>query len=170
VNRTRRSILALVAAGLALAPGAVAADATAEVVRVLDALHRAAAEADEAAYFSLYAPEAVFLGTDAGERWTLSEFRDYAHPHFAAGRGWTYTLLDDRRHVTFAPDGTVAWFDEALHNEKYGECRGTGVLRLADGRWRIVQYNLTFPVPNAISGDVVQMIREHQESAPTEER
>ena len=39
---------------------------------------------------ALYAPDAVFIGTDAGERWTIDEFEAYAEPHFSAGRGWTY--------------------------------------------------------------------------------
>ena len=71
--------------------------------------------------------------------------------------------------MSLSTEGTVAWFDEALHNEKYGECRGTGVLRRHEGRWKIVQYNLTFPVPNAIAGDVVEMIRNHLESEPADE-
>src|SRR5262245_65773011 len=46
---------------------------------VLDGLHDAAAKADEKRYFDHFAPGAVFLGTDARERWTLEEFRAYAH-------------------------------------------------------------------------------------------
>ena len=54
------------------------------------------------------------------------------------------------RHVAFDRDGSTAWFDEVLENEKYGLCRGSGVLVLRDDAWRIAQYNLTFLVPNEL--------------------
>ena len=125
--------------------------------RVLDAFHEAASKADEEAYFGLFAPEGVFLGTDGTERWTVQEFRAYAHPHFAKGTGWTY--VPEERHVQLSPDGRVAWFDERLRNEKYGELRGSGVLRAVDGRWRVAQYNLLFTVPNDKAEAVVALIR-----------
>ncbi len=126
--------------------------------RVLTMLHEAAASADEGRYFSLYAPEAIFMGTDATERWTLDEFRDFAAPHFRGDSAWTYTTL--KRSVTLAPSGDAAWFDETLTNERLGLCRGTGALRKIDGAWRITQYNLTIPVPNDLADEVVDKIRE----------
>jgi hypothetical protein len=128
-----------------------------EIAQVLDAFHRAAARADEAAYFSAFAPEGTFLGTDASERWGVATFRAYAHPYFAAGKGWTYVPRD--RHVSFADDASVAWFDELLDNEKYGVLRGSGVLVKRDGAWKIAQYNLTFTVPNDVSAQVVPLLR-----------
>jgi ketosteroid isomerase-like protein len=128
------------------------------VAETLDALHRAASEAKEGEYFSLYAPDAVFLGTDASERWTLDQFRAYAHRPFSEGKGWTYTVRS--RNVSVSSDGSVAWFDEVLDNAKLGECRGTGVLTRSDGAWRVAQYNLTIPIPNAMAVDVAERIRE----------
>ena len=114
---------------------------------VLDRLHIAASDADFDAYFALYTPNAVFLGTDATERWTLDEFKAYTKTHFDDGNGWTYTSRN--RFVNFAPVGRTAWFDELLDNDKYGECRGSGVLLYGnDGKWRIAQYNLTKTIPN----------------------
>lgn len=133
-------------------------DAKAEVGQTLAAFHAAAARADEAAYFELLAPAAVFLGTDATERWDKEAFRAFAHPYFAQGKGWTFVPRD--RHVDFAAHGEVAWFDELLDSASYGECRGTGVLERIDGRWRILQYHLTIPVPNALAKEVVARIRE----------
>ncbi len=135
------------------------AAATAAVSSVLDSLHRNASVANEEAYFGLFAPEGVFFGTDATERWTVAEFRAYAHPFFERGQGWTYVLRAGTRHVEFDPTGTVAWFDEILDNANYGETRGTGVLRLAGDRWKIAQYHLTIPVPNALADTLVGMIR-----------
>ena len=127
------------------------------VAAALDAFHAAASRADEKAYFDLLAPDAVFLGTDPNERWTREQFRAFAHPYFSQGRGWMYVPRD--RHIAFSPDGTVAWFDEKLDNTSYGETRGTGVLRLIDGVWKIEQYDLTIPIPNDLAKEVVERIR-----------
>lgn len=129
----------------------------AEVAAVLDQLHLLASKADEAAYFALFDPQGVFIGTDASERWTIEQFRAYAKPIFAKGKGWTYTPKE--RHIDFAPDRSLAWFDELLDNAKYGVCRGTGVVRKVDGRWLIAQYHLTVPVPNELMERVAGMIR-----------
>ncbi len=127
--------------------------------KVLDAFHTTASKADEEAYFALLAPNAVFLGTDATERWDKTAFRAFAHPHFSQGKGWTFKPRD--RHVDFSQDGRVAWFDELLDSESYGECRGTGVLEKAvDGGWKITQYHLTIPMPNDLAKNLVAKIRE----------
>lgn len=132
--------------------------------QVLDRLHAAAAHADERAYFELFAPDAVFLGTDATERWSVDEFKAYAHPIFAAGKGWAYTSTE--RHIGLGPDGRTAWFDERLQNAKLGECRGSGALVNRAGRWAIVQYNLSIPVPNDLAEDLVQRIRASTNDRP----
>ena len=143
---------------LALSLGCVTAEPDAEeVARMLDDWHAAAAEANEERYFEHFAADGVFLGTDAGERWTVEQFRAYAHPHFAEGRGWTYRPSD--RHVMFSADGQLAWIDEKLDNEKYGQLRGTGVLRRAEGRWRLAHYSMSFTIPNEITLDAVAVIR-----------
>ena len=159
MRRTALTALAAIACALLVSAGppATAPDHQATVATVLDDFHDAAAKADGKRYFRHFAPEAVFLGTDATERWTLAEFRAFAEPYFEKGRGWTYVAGE--RHVTIGPEGTTAWFDERLQNEKYGECRGTGVLVRIDGRWRVAQYNLTIPIPNEIGLEVVRMIR-----------
>jgi uncharacterized protein (TIGR02246 family) len=129
----------------------------AAVDAVLDDFHAAASDADADRYFAHFAPDGVFIGTDATERWTVAEFREFAEPHFSNGKGWTYDVVE--RHVGFAPDANVAWFDERLTNEAYGETRGSGALRLIDGTWRIEQYVLSFPIPNDLAKDVVEQIR-----------
>ena len=116
------------------------------VGRVLDAWHAAAAASDEAAYFELLTEDAIFLGTDATERWTKAELRAYAHAPFEAGRGWVFRSA--RRDVTIDPSGRLAWFDEDLETERLGPARGSGVLRREPEGWRIVQYTLALTVPN----------------------
>jgi uncharacterized protein (TIGR02246 family) len=126
---------------------------------VLDRLHETASAADAEAYFALYTPDARFIGTDATERWSLEEFRAYAEPHFSQGRGWTYAPT--ARTVTIADIDCrcVAWFDEVLVHASYGTLRGSGALRLTDDGWKVVQYVLSFAVPNDDAEAVVDVIR-----------
>ena len=162
-RRSRRSLARLtgfafvLASALPVAPLAGQDDAMDEVSATLDALHEAASEADFDRYFSLYAGEAVFLGTDATERWAREEFMDYTRARFDTGTGWTYHMLE--RHIAIAPGGGTAWFDERLENANLGETRGSGVLVMEDGGWKIAQYNLTIPIPNEMAREVAQRIR-----------
>lgn len=137
---------------------ATATSSSPDVESTLDAWHRAAANADEASYFGAMAPEFIFLGTDATERWNIASFREFAHPYFAKGKAWTFVPRD--RHVI--AHGDIAWFDEKLDSASYGECRGSGVLRRIDGQWKIAHYNLTIPIPNDLADGVVKRIREHR--------
>ena len=138
----------------------------AAVARVLDDFHDAAAKGDGKRYFGHFSPEGVFMGTDATERWTVAQFRKYAGPYFDRPSAWIYVPV--RRNVMIAPKGSCAWFDEEVWNAKYGECRGTGVLRKVKGVWKVTHYNLTVPIPNALLQDVVEMIR--KAAQPEEEK
>jgi len=129
------------------------------VRETLTALHRHASDANEPAYFALFADDAIFLGTDASERWTKAAFQAYAHPYFSQGKGWTYREV----RTDVAIDGVYAWFDQELANDKYGPCRGSGVLRLervgGTPTWRIVQYNLSVLIPNELMLEVAERIK-----------
>lgn len=130
----------------------------------LNQFHMAATKADFGAYFAAWTDESVFLGTDATERWTGQEFKDFAKPHFDKGKGWTYKPHD--RHVTILSDNRTAFFDELLDNEKLGLCRGSGVLVKQGDDWKILQYNLSIPVPNDLAAGVTDMIRKAPPPAP----
>ena len=131
---------------------------------VLDTWHLAAARADENLYFSLMTPEAVFLGTDATERWTREAFRIWAHPYFAKGKAWSFRAV--KRRVILSKDQQVAWFDEELDTPNMGPARGTGVLVREEGGWKIAHYNLTVPIPNPLMKQVTDLI-EKQGRGPT---
>ena len=145
---------------LAAAPTPSDAPEDAAVGAVIDRMHDAASRADGSVYFDQFTPDARFIGTDPGERWSLEAFRAYAEPYFARGQGWTY--VPNERGVTIAPIACrcIAWFDERLDNASYGETRGSGVLRLTDDGWKIEQYVLSFAVPNDAARDVVAVIRQ----------
>ena len=146
---------------LAVALVVQAADpaAEAEIGAVLDQLNTASTAADASAYFGLFTPDARFIGTEASERWSLTEFRAYAEPHFAQGKGWTYDAT--ARTITIAPIDCrcVAWFDEELVNAGYGVTRGSGVLRKTEAGWKIEQYVLSFAIPNDKADAVVAVVR-----------
>ena len=131
----------------------------------LDALHRAAAEADGKTYFDLFTRDAIYIGTDASERWTLAQFKAFAEPYFAKGKGWTY--IPRERHFGYAdiPCKCVVWFDELLDSESYGTSRGTGVLVLQDNEWKIAQYALTFPIPNDLAHGFTDQIKAFEAKA-----
>ena len=98
------------------------ADQVDDVSVVLNDFHDAAAKADEERYFAHFAPEGVFLGTDATERWDVPAFRAFAHPYFSKGKGWTYRPRD--RHVMVR--GDFAWFDELLEQQRARRDAGIG--------------------------------------------
>jgi hypothetical protein len=163
----KRILLALLLSALAASSRAQVDGIFAQgaIAGVLDAWHAAAAAADEDKYFSYFAPEAVFLGTDPGERWTRDEFRAWAHPYFAKGKAWSFKAT--ARWISFAPDRTVAWFDEALDTPNMGPCRGSGVLVATTSGWKIAQYNLSIPIPNALTDDVKKRIEKYEKGKKT---
>ena len=128
----------------------IAGDQRDSVNALLDGLHKDAHKGNYQAYFAHYSPDAVFLGTDKTERWTIEEFKTYAKPAFADGHGWTYKVIERN----WEGDGEIRWFDEILFNEKLGHCRGTGVVLLTNGEWKIAHYALTMLVPNSIAAEV----------------
>ena len=145
------NVLKATVVSLALLPAMSLADnQRAAIDALIDGLHQDAHEGNFQTYFDRYTPDAVFLGTDKSERWTIEEFKVYAEPAFEDGHGWTY-LVKERN---WEGDGNTRWFDEVLVNEKLGHCRGTGVVELIDGEWKIAHYALTMLVPNAIAAEV----------------
>jgi hypothetical protein len=138
------------------APPAATAGVEAEIANALDDFHDAAARADEERYFGHFTASAVFLGTDASERWDVAAFRAYAHPFFARGRAWSFRAA--RRAIAVAPGGAVAWFDEDLATPNLGPARGSGVLLRQGSAWKIAQYNLALTVPNEKMAAVKRLI------------
>ncbi|AKT44114.1 nuclear transport factor 2 family protein [Chondromyces crocatus] len=164
----RGALLGPALVGLALLgcnPSAASVETTREAVgKILDDWHAAAAMANEERYFSLLTPDAVFLGTDAKERWNKEAFRAYAHPHFERGKAWRFRST--RRAISVDTSGTVAWFDEDLATDTLGPARGSGVLTLdrKSGAWHIAQYNLAITVPNAQFPAVMQLLTQPMET------
>jgi len=128
------------------------------VTSVLNKLHLNASEARGTEYFDLFAEDAIFFGTDINERWDKNAFQEYGMTRFETGKGWTYHMT--KRNIYFSDDDETCWFDELVRNDKYGQLRGTGVMKLVDQDWKIVQYNLALPIPNDLFPKYAQEIME----------
>lgn len=134
------------------------------ITQTLHAWHRAAARGRFDAYFGRMTEDAAFLGTDRTEWWTRDEFEAFSRPHFDGVHAWTYEQIET--NIAFPPpvpgvadEPRAAWVDEVLWNEKYGYCRGTGLLtREGEGPWLIHRYSLSLLVPNEKSAEVMDAI------------
>jgi hypothetical protein len=129
-------------------------NALASAFDCLDRYHDAAARANFRDYFRCMDDSSVFVGTDAGEYWSRTEFMAYARPHFAKGKAWTMRPVD--RQIHFTTDSSTAWFEELL-DTRMKLCRGSGVMTFANGTWKIRQYVLSATVPNDLMGELIRL-------------
>lgn len=111
----------------------------------IDAWHKAAAVADADGFFGAMAPDGVYIGTDASERWLRDELRAWAKAAFERESAWAFTAKD--RKIMIASDARHAWWDELL-DTWMGVCRASGVLEYTAEGWKIKHYQLSLAVPN----------------------
>jgi hypothetical protein len=117
--------------------------------------HEAAANANFESYFEKMDDDFVFLGTDANEYWTKSDFAKYSKPYFDKGKAWEFIKL--KRNIYMDNSEKVAWFDETLETS-FKICRGSGVLQKdSTNCWRIKQYVLSMTIPNEKSSQIVSI-------------
>lgn len=153
------AVLTLFLAALAMADSAD--DARLAIGRVIDDFHDAAAHGDKARYLGHMTDDGVFMGTDEWERWPKNpEFTDYVGGRFQNGSGWNYRSVE--RKIQIAGSGDTAWFDEVVYSETNGRFRGTGVLVLKDGQWKIAHYAMSFLILNENWEEVIDLTRKTQ--------
>lgn len=116
-----------------------------EINTLLDNWHLAAAKADEDTFFGSMTADAIYIGTDASERWLRDELKEWSKEYFARDSAWAFTAKE--RQVHLSDDGQYAWWNETL-DTWMGICRGSGVLQLTAEGWKIKQYHLSITVPN----------------------
>lgn len=78
----------------------------------MDRWHKAAATADEDAFFGAMTEDGIYVGTDAAERWGRDEMRVWSKQFFDRESAWDFTPLS--RQVYLSDDGQLAWFEENL--------------------------------------------------------
>lgn len=128
--------------------------------QLLDNWHQAAAVADEEVFFNSMAADAIYLGTDASERWLRDELKEWSAQYFAKESAWAFKPHD--RHIFFTNDNSTAWFDEKL-DTWMGACRGSGVVQKTPEGWKIKHYNLAVAVPNETINGYIELLKK----APT---
>lgn len=111
----------------------------------LENWHKAAATANFEDYFGLMTKDAVFIGTDATENWQNKEFREFSKPYFDKGKAWNFTTLE--RNIYTQQENNLAWFDELLSTQM-GICRGSGIMEMVNGEWKVKHYVLSIAIPN----------------------
>ena len=121
------------------------ADVAKNLHTLIDNWHLAAAKADEDTFFGAMAPDAVYIGTDASERWLRDELKAWSKSAFERESAWAFTSKD--RRIMLSSDGQHAWWDELL-DTWMGVCRGSGVLEMTAAGWKIKHYQLSLAVPN----------------------
>lgn len=125
-----------------------------KVETVLNAWHKAASDAKFNEYFSLMTKEGVFVGTDPTENWQNETFKAFSRPYFDKGKVWSFNSIE--RNIYFSDDNKIAWFDELLETQMK-ICRGSGVLKLENGKWKIAHYVLSIAIPNENTNEVVKL-------------
>lgn len=120
----------------------------------LDNWHKAAAEANFDDYFNLMTKDGVFIGTDATENWQNKAFKTFSKPYFDKGKAWNFIALE--RNIYMHSDNKLAWFDELLDTQMK-LCRGSGVIKLEGGNWKVVHYVLSIAIPNENVSAVIKL-------------
>ncbi len=129
-----------------------------EINDLMDAWHKAAAEADEDVFFDQTMTEdAIYLGTDASERWLRDELKEWSKKYFAKESAWSFTAK--QRNIYFSNDGKTAWFEELL-DTWMGDCRGSGVLEKTSMGWKLKHYDLSMLVPNDKVQTYLKLLKE----------
>ncbi len=126
-----------------------------EINSTIDSWHLTAAMADSM-FFDYFDNDAVYIGTDAGERWTIEEFKKFAMPFFKKGKAWDFKPIE--RHIYLSDDSKLAYFDEKL-NTWMGVCRSTGVVVRKGKAWKIKYYHLSMTIPNKKVKEIIEIIK-----------
>mmetsp|Transcript_17295 Transcript_17295/g.28918 ORF Transcript_17295/g.28918 Transcript_17295/m.28918 type:complete len:211 (-) Transcript_17295:87-719(-) len=140
----------------------------------LDSLHNFASKAKFEEYFNLFHEDGQFMGTDGAENWTKHEFKDWARPYFTGvDCAWEYIPVPGRRTVTITspPDSSAgdsannasppsyAIFDEVLYCcDLKCHTRGSGTLVFCEGRWQLLLYHITFPIPDDVNQAIMSRL------------
>jgi ketosteroid isomerase-like protein len=127
-----------------------------EIDQFIDAWHLAAAKANANVFFGSMDDDCIYIGTDATERWTKTEFETFAKPYFDKGKAWDFKPYNRDLHVP--NEGDYVWFSELLETWM-GVCRGSGIIKKTPNGWKIKQYHLSVTVPNGIIQDFISLVK-----------
>jgi len=118
------------------------------ITAVLQAHHKATATKDASLLREVFASWGQFVGTDDTEQWTRDEYVTCLE---STESGWDMMECRERSIYSIFPriNEESAMFFEVVHHATYGLMRGSGVVfKDSSVGWQIVQYVLSFSVPN----------------------
>ncbi|MGQ1908418.1 nuclear transport factor 2 family protein [Marinifilum sp. RC60d5] len=124
------------------------------VTNLIDNWHKDAASANLDDYFKAMSEDAIYIGTDPSEKWTKEEFYQFCKPFFDKGTTWNFTPFD--RKIYYSSDTNTIWFDELL-NTWMGVCRGSGVIVVENGNYKISHYHLSVTIKNESMQEFLQV-------------
>ena len=124
---------------------------------LMDNWHHAAATGDEDVFFNSLGPESIYIGTDASERWTKTEFEAFALKYFQRDTAWAFQPIE--RKIYYSKKGDVSWFNETL-DTWMGVCRGSGILEKTTTGWILQHYHLAIAVPNEKVEGYLKLLKE----------
>lgn len=142
---------------------AVDKNAAEQAHRFVDAWHLAAATADEDVFFGSMAEDAIYLGTDASERWLRDELKSWSAEYFKRDKAWDFKPYD--RQLYWSDNQRVVWFEEML-DTWMGTCRGSGVLVRDGDSWLLKHYDLAVMVPNDVIKDFIDLVKKNNPETP----
>ncbi len=117
--------------------------------------HQSAAVSDADGFFGCMTKDAVYIGTEAGERWQRDELKEWSKEYFAKESAWNFKPIT--REIYFSDNEDYAWFEERMETQM-GICHGSGVLKLTSDGWKIKHYHLSVTVPNDKIGDFLELV------------
>jgi hypothetical protein len=96
-----------------------------------------------------FTSDALFVGTDDTEQWTLGQLE---RALLESTEGWTMRHTEEGFTIRAVGDRIdMGTFYEVVVHEKLGTMRGSGtIIKDEDGKWKIAQYVLSFSVPNEV--------------------
>lgn len=157
IDRLLTSILLCMMTVFALS-GQLSATDRIQVDSMINQWHRAASTGDGPSFFGRMTHDAIYLGTDASERWTRTSMEADLGKYFNGKRAWhfipydrTYFSLDNSQDV---------FFDEYLKTWM-GTCRGAGLITKENGMWKIKYYQLSVAVPNDVIKPYLKLLPEN---------
>ena len=131
-----------------------------DINTIINRWHEDAAASNFDAYFGAMSNDGVFIGTDALENWTVSEFKEFSKPFFEEKNTWDFKTLE--RNIYGDSGKNIVWFDELL-DTWMGVCRGSGVLMKDKKDWKIVHYVLSAVIPNENIKEVIATKKENDD-------
>lgn len=114
---------------------------------LLNRHHDATVAKNAQALERVFSTDGYFIGTDDTEKWSREELMQKLRE---SESGWDLTDCRERQIYSHPEHTKVAVFFEVVRHEKYGLMRGSGVVVVEGGKWRILQYVLSFSVPNEV--------------------